>query len=124
MPAELGGPLGDVGSHCLYMAEHLTGSRIRSLACTYLPATLSLAVENGAFVQFETAGGVQGSARVAFNQPRGGPRGTLGNWATRSTAAKGSCAATEPCSSCRGTATNRWPCAWSWTASGAWSGCA
>jgi hypothetical protein len=61
------------------MAEHLIGSRIRSLACTYLPATLGLAVENGAFVQFETAGGVQGSARVAFNQPRGGLRETLGN---------------------------------------------
>ena len=78
-PAELGGPLGDVGSHCLYMAEHLTGSRIRSLACAYLPATLSLAVENGAFIQFETSSGVQGSARVAFNQPRGGPRGTQAN---------------------------------------------
>ena len=78
-PEELGGPLGDVGSHCLYMAEHLTGSRIRSLACAYLPATLSLAVENGAFIQFETSSGVQGSARVAFNQPRGGPRGTQAN---------------------------------------------
>jgi predicted dehydrogenase len=78
-PEQLGGPLGDVGSHCLYMAEHLGGSRIRSLACVYLPATLGLAVENGAFVQFETASGVQGSVRVAFNQPRGGPGGTLGN---------------------------------------------
>jgi 1,5-anhydro-D-fructose reductase (1,5-anhydro-D-mannitol-forming) len=78
-PEQLGGPLGDVGSHCLYMAEHLSGSRIRSLACAYLPPTLPLAVENGAFVQFETASGVQGSVRVAFNQPRGGLGGTLGN---------------------------------------------
>jgi 1,5-anhydro-D-fructose reductase (1,5-anhydro-D-mannitol-forming) len=78
-PGELGGPLGDVGSHCLYMAEHLAGSRIRSLACTYLPPTLKLAVENGAFVQFETSSGVQGSLRVAFNQPRGGAGGTLSN---------------------------------------------
>jgi len=78
-PEELGGPLGDVGSHCLYMAEYLAGSRIRSLSCTYLPQTLPLAVENGAFVQFETASGMQGSVRVAFNQPRGGPRGTMGN---------------------------------------------
>jgi predicted dehydrogenase len=78
-PEELGGPLGDVGSHCLYMAEYLAGSRIRSLACAYLPPTLGLAVENGAFVQFETASGVQGSVRVAFNQPRGGPRGTMSN---------------------------------------------
>jgi predicted dehydrogenase len=78
-PEELGGPLGDVGSHCLYMAEELAGSRIRSLACAYLPQTLPLAVENGAFVQFETASGLQGSVRVAFNQPRGGLGGTLGN---------------------------------------------
>jgi len=78
-PEELGGPLGDVGSHCLYMAEHLLGSRIRSLACVYLPVTLPLAVENGAFVQFETENGVQGSARVGFNQPRGGAGGTLTN---------------------------------------------
>jgi 1,5-anhydro-D-fructose reductase (1,5-anhydro-D-mannitol-forming) len=78
-PEELGGPLGDVGSHCLYMAEKLAGSRIRILACAYLPPTLSLAVENGAFVQFETLSGVQGSVRVAFNQPRGGGRGTLAN---------------------------------------------
>jgi predicted dehydrogenase len=78
-PEELGGPLGDVGSHCLYMAEHFAGSRIRSLACAYLPATLSLAVENGAFIQFETASGVPGTIRVAFNQPRGGLGGTLTN---------------------------------------------
>ena len=78
-PEELGGPLGEAGSHCLYMAEHLAGGRIRSLACTYLPPTLTLAVENGAFIQFEASSGVQGSARVAFNQPRGGPRGTLAN---------------------------------------------
>jgi predicted dehydrogenase len=61
------------------MAEALAGSRIRSLACAYLPPTLSLAVENGAFVQFETASGAQGSVRVAFNQPRGGPRATMSN---------------------------------------------
>jgi predicted dehydrogenase len=78
-PEELGGPLGDVGCHCLYMAEALVGSRIRSLSCTYLPQTLSLAVENGAFVQFETSSGMQGSVRVAFNQPRGGLRGTVSN---------------------------------------------
>jgi predicted dehydrogenase len=78
-PEELGGPLGDVGSHCLYMAEHLAGSRIRRLACAYLPPTLSLAVENGAFIQFQMESGVQGAIRVAFNQPRGGPAGTMTN---------------------------------------------
>jgi predicted dehydrogenase len=61
------------------MAEHLTGSPIRSLACAYLPATLPLAVENGAFIQFHTAGGLQGTIRVAFNQRLGGPGGALSN---------------------------------------------
>ena len=61
------------------MAEFLAGSRIRSLACAYLPPTLELAVENGAFVQFETSSGMQGSLRVAFNQPRGGAGGTMSN---------------------------------------------
>jgi predicted dehydrogenase len=78
-PEALGGPLAELGGRCLYLAEALGGSRIRSLACTYLPPTLALAVENGAFVQFETASGLQGSARVAFNQPRGGERAALAN---------------------------------------------
>ena len=56
-PEQLGGPLGDVGSHCLYMAEYFAGGRIASLTCAYLPATLNLAVENGAFIQFETSNG-------------------------------------------------------------------
>jgi 1,5-anhydro-D-fructose reductase (1,5-anhydro-D-mannitol-forming) len=78
-PEELGGPIGDVGSHCLYMAEFLLDSRIRRLSCVYLPRTLDIEVENGAFVQFVTQSGVEGSARVAFNHPRGGATGTLLN---------------------------------------------
>lgn len=76
-PREIGGPIGDVGSHCLYMAEFLLGSEIAALSCVYTPRTLSIAVENGAFVQFRLANGVQGTARVAFNQLRGGLGGTL-----------------------------------------------
>jgi predicted dehydrogenase len=76
-PKEMGGPLGDVGSHCLYMAEFLLAGEITSLACVYTPRTLDLAVENGAIVQFRTHRGVQGTIRVAFNQPRGGMESTF-----------------------------------------------
>jgi predicted dehydrogenase len=76
---ELGGPIGDVGSHCLYMAEALLNSRIIRLSCVYLPRTLVIEAENGAYVQFETGSGIRGSARVAFNQPRGGLESTLLN---------------------------------------------
>ncbi len=78
-PDELGGPIGDVGSHCLYMAEFLTGSRISSIGCVYLPPTLGIVVENGAFIQFSMKNGLGGSARVAFNQARGGLSGTIRN---------------------------------------------
>jgi 1,5-anhydro-D-fructose reductase (1,5-anhydro-D-mannitol-forming) len=76
-PKEIGGPIGDVGSHCLYMAECLLGSKVAALSCVYTPRTLKIAVENGAFVQFRLRSGVQGTIRVAFNQPRGGLAGTL-----------------------------------------------
>lgn len=76
-PAEIGGPIGDVASHCLYMAEFLLGSEIKSLACVYTPKTLEMAVENGAFIQFFTKDGTQGTVRVSLNQPRGGLEGTL-----------------------------------------------
>ena len=76
-PKERGGPIGDVGSHCLYMAEFLLDSEVLSLACVYMPRTLDIAVENGAVVQFRLRSGVQGTVRVAFNQPRGGLGGTL-----------------------------------------------
>jgi len=78
-PKEIGGPIGDVASHCLYMAEFLLQSKVESLGCVYTPRTLDIAVENGAFVQFTLRSGVRGTARVAFNQPRGGPESTLTN---------------------------------------------
>jgi predicted dehydrogenase len=78
-PRQLGGPLGDVGSHCLYMAEFLMGSPIVGISCVYYPKTLQINVEDGALVQFRFANGAQGSARVAFNCARGGESGTLTN---------------------------------------------
>ena len=76
-PDEVGGPIGDVASHCLYMAEYLFGSDVASLGCVYTPRTLDIQVENGAFVKFQLNSGVEGSVRVAFNQPRGGLESTL-----------------------------------------------
>jgi predicted dehydrogenase len=78
-PEELGGPIGDVGSHCLYMAEYLTGSVIRDIRCVYLPGELPIKAEQGAHIKFTLASGAAGSARAAFDRPRGGLTGTLGN---------------------------------------------
>lgn len=78
-PVELGGPIGDVGSHCFYMAEHLLDSQITSLKCVYIPKTLAIPVEDGAFIEFTTEKGITGTARVAFNQKRGSLGGTLLN---------------------------------------------
>jgi len=74
---EVGGPIGDVASHCMYMAEFLLASRIKSLACVYYPKTMSIKVEDGAYIKFMMENGLTGSIKVGFNEPRGGPGGTL-----------------------------------------------
>jgi predicted dehydrogenase len=76
---ELGGPIGDVASHCMYMAEFMFDSPIVSLACVYLPKTMDIKAEDGAYVRFTMANGMSGSAKVAFCEPRGGLGGTLTN---------------------------------------------
>jgi len=78
-PDEIGGPIGDVGGHCLDMAEFLFQKQISSVQCVYYPATLDISVENGAFIQYTLTGGMEGSIRIAFNQRRGGLLGTLSN---------------------------------------------
>ncbi len=65
-PGELGGPIGDVGSHCLYMAEYLLGSPIVRIAAVYEPKVLPVPVEDGAMIRFELASGLRGVIRVAF----------------------------------------------------------
>jgi predicted dehydrogenase len=77
--SELGGPVGDVASHCLYMAEFLLGDDIEALACVYLPGRLRIAVENAAHIRFLTAGGSEGTLRVSFCDPRGSTASTLAN---------------------------------------------
>ena len=76
-PGELGGPIGDVASHCFYMAEFLFDSRIRSLAATYYPKTMPTKVEDGALIRLTLENGLTCSVRVSFCDFRGGLGGTL-----------------------------------------------
>lgn len=78
-PEELGGPIGDVASHCMYMAEFIFQSEISSLACVYSPKTMKINVEDGAYIKFEMKNGMTGTVKVGFNEPRGGLGGTLSN---------------------------------------------
>jgi predicted dehydrogenase len=77
--AEMGGPIGDVGSHAMYMAEFMFDSEIASLACVYLPKMMNIKAEDGAYIKFTMANGMVGSAKIAFSENRGGLGGTLGN---------------------------------------------
>ncbi len=76
---EMGGPIGDVASHCFYVAEFIFGSKITEVACCYLPKTMSIVAEDGAYIKFTMANGMKGSVKVAFSEPRGGLVGTLSN---------------------------------------------
>lgn len=76
---EMGGPIGDVASHCFYLAEDFFGSPITSVACVYYPKLMKIAAEDGAYIKFELANGLAGSVKVAFSEYRGGLVGTLSN---------------------------------------------
>ena len=76
---EMGGPIGDVASHCFYVAEFMFGKRIAKVAAVYYPKTMKIRSEDGAYVKFFFADGTQGSVKAAFSEPRGGLAGTLTN---------------------------------------------
>jgi 1,5-anhydro-D-fructose reductase (1,5-anhydro-D-mannitol-forming) len=76
---EMGGPVGDVASHCLYVAEYLFNSRITELACVYYPKGMAIQAEDGAYLAFRLATGMTGSVQVSFCSPRGGLKATLNN---------------------------------------------
>jgi predicted dehydrogenase len=78
-PSELGGPIGDVASHCFYMAEFLGNSEISSMSCSYQVPKLDIEVENGAQIKFTLENGLTGTILVSFAEPRGGLVGTLSN---------------------------------------------
>ena len=118
-PKEIGGPIGDVGSHCLYMAEFLLGNEIASLGCVYTPRTLDLAVENGAIIQFRTHSGIQGTIRVASTSLAAARRARSPTSAMKSTAPRAFSAAAAPCFNCRATWTSPSRSDWSSTTSNA-----
>jgi predicted dehydrogenase len=78
-PAEVGGPIGDVASHCMYMGEFLLNDTISSLQAVYTPPVIKISAENGAFINFTTKKGVTGTVRVSFSEPRGSGKSTLLN---------------------------------------------
>ena len=77
--AEMGGPIGDVASHCFYVAEFVFGKKITRLAAVYLPKIMSIEAEDGAYIKFFLEDGTQGSVKAAFSELRGGLSGTLTN---------------------------------------------
>lgn len=76
---EMGGPVGDVASHCLYVAEFIFNSPVAGLACVYYPKTMAIKTEDGAYLKFRLASGMTGSVQVSFGSPRGGMKSTLNN---------------------------------------------
>jgi predicted dehydrogenase len=78
-PKEVGGPIGDVASHCMYMAEFLTGKQIQALQAVYLPKTMGIKAEEGALIYCKFSSELQATVRVAFNQLRGGLETTFNN---------------------------------------------
>ena len=76
---EMGGPIGDVASHCFYMMEDLLGTNIHALRTVYYPKRMEIAVEDGALIQCDLESGVTASVMVSFCDRRGGAWGTLGN---------------------------------------------
>ncbi len=76
---EMGGPIGDVASHCFYVAEFMSGKKIRRLGAVYYPKVMKIKAEDGAYVKFFFEDGTQGSVNAAFSEMRGGLAGTLTN---------------------------------------------
>jgi len=78
-PEEMGGPIGDVASHCFYIAEFIFNSEVKELACVYYPKQMKIVAEDGSYLKFRLANGLAGSIRVAFSELRGGLQSTLDN---------------------------------------------
>ena len=76
---EMGGPIGDVASHCFYVAEFMFGKKIKKLGAVYYPKVMKIKAEDGAYIKFFFEDGTQGSVNCAFSEMRGGLAGTLTN---------------------------------------------
>ena len=78
-PEEVGGPIGDVASHCMYMAEFLLNDTITSVQAVYTPPVTNINAENGSYINFTTKNNLTGTIRVSFSEPRGSGKSTLLN---------------------------------------------
>ena len=76
---EMGGPIGDVASHCFYVAEYVFGKKIAKVAAVYYPKVMKIKAEDGAYIKFFFADGTEGTVNAAFSEKRGGLAGTLTN---------------------------------------------
>ncbi len=76
---DMGGPIGDVASHCFYMAEFMFDRKIARVGAVYYPKLMKTKCEDGAYVKFIFEDGTQGSVNAAFSELRGGQAGTLTN---------------------------------------------
>ncbi len=76
---EMGGPIGDVASHCFYVAEYMFGKKIAKVAAVYYPKVMKIKAEDGAYIKFFFEDGTQGSVNASFSELRGGLAGTLTN---------------------------------------------
>ena len=76
---EMGGPIGDVASHCFYVAEFMFGKRISRVGAVYYPKVMKIKSEDGAYIKFFFEDGTQGSVGCAFSEMRGGLAATLTN---------------------------------------------
>ena len=76
---DMGGPIGDVASHCFYMAEFIFDKKIAKVGAVYYPKLMKTKCEDGAYVKFIFEDGTQGSVNAAFSEMRGGLAGTLTN---------------------------------------------
>jgi predicted dehydrogenase len=75
--AEMGGPIGDVASHCFYVMEDIFNSKIKAVRAVYIPKRTPIKVEDGAVIQCDMECGVTATVHVSFNDMRGGLLGTL-----------------------------------------------
>ncbi|MGB2869489.1 MAG: Gfo/Idh/MocA family oxidoreductase [Bacteroidota bacterium] len=78
-PEEVGGPIGDVASHCMYVAEFLLKDTISSIQAVYTPPVINIKAENGAYINFTTNKRITGTVRASFSEPRGAGESTLLN---------------------------------------------
>ena len=66
---EMGGPIGDVASHCFYVAEFMFGKKIKKVAAVYYPKVMKIKAEDGAYIKFFFEDGTQGSVNAALTLP-------------------------------------------------------